>query len=115
MHRKGALTPPGDAAHPATIPVPLQDSFPQTAEVLFILPPQRVAGRAATVREDLVAAAAAVKGSLRIMLHGQTCGSLRDNLQASDAVFHSNICSIVLMVINRRFGEPGKITNWCLR
>ena len=44
----GAFVPTGSVTHPATLPIALQNSLPQTAEVLLILPLECVTGRAKT-------------------------------------------------------------------
>lgn len=49
--------------------VTFEDSFAQATKVRLVLTPQRVAGRAMTVRHDLLAAAATVKRALCALFH----------------------------------------------
>jgi hypothetical protein len=50
--------------HPATIAVPFQHRLSETSEVLLILTPEAVAGRAHPMREHSLSPAAAVHGEL---------------------------------------------------
>ena len=49
----GALVATGSITDPATVAVTLQNRFAQAAEILLILPFQRVAGRAQSKGQDL--------------------------------------------------------------
>jgi hypothetical protein len=57
--------------------VPIQDYFPKTTEMRFILPVKRVADRTHTVREDTLSSASAVHHPLSSLLHAFTPGSPR--------------------------------------
>jgi hypothetical protein len=57
------------SADPAAVAVALQDRFPETSEMLLILPLQGVAGRTQAVRKDLHASAGTAKSSLDRSLH----------------------------------------------
>ncbi len=59
VHRDRASVPTGGVADATAVAITLQHSFTETAEVCFVLPVKRVAGRAKAMREDLRAAAAA--------------------------------------------------------
>jgi hypothetical protein len=69
MHRDGALIPTRSVADPAALAVSLQNCFPQPAEILFILPFQRVAGRAQSQRQNLGVAIRTMHDSLEIVCH----------------------------------------------
>ena len=64
MHCYGALTTPdrGASRHAAPITVSSKDLFSVTSEVLLVLPPQRVAGRAKAKGKDAIAGAKVLAG-----------------------------------------------------
>lgn len=74
VHRDRSLVTAGGAAAPADVAVPLENPFPQAAEVSRVLPPERVAGRAVAVRHDILAATSAVKRALNALLHDLSLG-----------------------------------------
>ncbi len=69
MDHDRSLVPSGGAAAPAGVAIPLQNPFPETAEVALVLPPKRVAGGAVAIGDDLLPAAPAVKRPLSSLLH----------------------------------------------
>ncbi len=69
MDHDRPLVASGGAAAPAGVAVPLQNPFPETAEVALVLPPKRVAGGAVAIGDDLLPATPAVKRSLSSLLH----------------------------------------------
>jgi len=78
MNHDRSLVASGGAAAPAGVAVPLQNPFPEAAEVALVLPPQRVAGGAVAIGDDLLPAATAVKRPLSSLLHP---GSLNERLE----------------------------------
>ncbi len=65
----GSLVTTGSITDAATIAVTLQNRFAQAAEILLILPFQRVAGRAQSQGQDLGVSARAVHHPLRETRH----------------------------------------------
>ncbi len=69
MHDDGSLVTARRVAHAASVAISLKNRFPQTTEVLFILPLQRIAGGAQAKRKHLGVSARAVHGSLTDAVH----------------------------------------------
>ena len=69
MNNDGTLIPSRGVTHPAPLAVPLQNGLSQAAEVLIILPFQRVTGRAQTKSKDLPIPARAMQRALNWTLH----------------------------------------------
>jgi hypothetical protein len=69
MHDDGALIPARSVTDPATIAISLQNGLTQAAEILLILPFQRVAGRTQAQSKDLCVSAWAVHHPLNETCH----------------------------------------------
>jgi hypothetical protein len=72
MHHDGALPTSRRSADAAAIAIALQNSFTEPAEILLILPLERVARRAEAMREDLLIPAPAVHRSLNPLLQNNS-------------------------------------------
>ena len=68
MHDDRALVAAGSIADPAVVAVPFEHLFPQSTEVLFILPLQRVAGRTQALGQNFVVPAPAMQYLLQVPL-----------------------------------------------
>jgi len=74
MDHDRSLVASGSAAAPAGVAVPLQNPFPEAAEVALVLPPKRIAGGAVAIGQDLLPAATAVQRALYALLHAAILG-----------------------------------------
>ncbi len=82
-------------ADPASVTVPLQHRLPQAAEMLFVLTPQRVAGRAHPLREYSLSTTTAVHRELDGLYSGfhryiqhTNCGASQPGPQSTQYFCH---------------------------
>jgi hypothetical protein len=74
MHDDRSLGPARGSTDSAAMTVAIQHFFSKTTEMRFILPTKRVAGGTHAVRQNTLASAPAVHGSLTSLLHAFTFG-----------------------------------------
>ena len=72
VHDDGSLIPTRSITDAASVAIPLEDCFPQSTEVLFVLSLQRVAGGTQTERKHLRPSTGTVHHALTIHLHFPT-------------------------------------------